>query len=148
MTSAPLPRRLAGLSEIASSFPVALCDVWGVVHNGVAPLRPSIAALIAFRRQGGIVMLISNAPRPAWSVWEQLDRIGVDRACGDRMITSGDVTRSTLGERPGARIFHLGPERDLPIYQGLTVELCDLDSADLVSCTGPFDEQNENSGRL
>ena len=62
------PRRLAGLSEIAASYPAVLCDVWGVVHDGVAPLQSGIDALIAFRRQGGVAMLISNAPRPAWAV--------------------------------------------------------------------------------
>jgi HAD superfamily hydrolase (TIGR01459 family) len=143
MTSMPLPRRVAGLSELADAFPVVLCDVWGVVHDGLAPLQSGIDALIAYRRGGGIVMLISNAPRPAWSVWEQMDKIGVDRACADGLITSGDVTRATLGEHEGARIFHLGPERDFPIYQGLAIELCDLDSATLVSCTGLFDDQTE-----
>lgn len=143
MTNAAPPRPLAGLSEVAARFPAVLCDVWGVVHDGVAPLQPSVDALVAFRRRGGVAMLISNAPRPAWAVWEQLDRIGVDRACADGLITSGDVTRSVLSEKAGARIFHLGPDRDLPIYQDLAVELCDLDSATLVSCTGPFDEQTE-----
>lgn len=30
-----LPPRIAGLSDIASQYEVVLCDVWGVVHNGV-----------------------------------------------------------------------------------------------------------------
>ncbi len=127
MTNAAPPRRLAGLSEIASSFPAVLCDVWGVVHDGVAPLQSGIDALIAFRRQGGVAMLISNAPRPAWAVWEQMDRIGVDRACAAGLITSGDVTRAALSEKAGARVFHLGPDRDLPIYRDLAIELSDLD---------------------
>ena len=72
-----------------------------------------------------------------------MDRISIDHACSDGLITSGDVTRLALSEQAGARVFHLGPDRDLPIYQDLAIELSDLDSATLVSCTGPFDEQTE-----
>ena len=143
MTTTLLPRQIASLSEIIDPFPAVLCDVWGVVHDGLAPLPTGIDALLAYRRRGGVVMLISNAPRPAWAVMEQMEGIGVDLDCGDDLITSGDVARSVLAEKPGARIFHLGPERDQSIYQGLAVELSDLDSADIVSCTGLFDDQTE-----
>ena len=45
MLNAAPPRSIAGFSQIAPSYPAVLCDVWGVVHNGVAPLQPGIDAL-------------------------------------------------------------------------------------------------------
>lgn len=139
------PQRLVGLSDIASSFRAILCDVWGVVHNGLMPIASAVDALAAFRRSGGVVMLITNAPRPRWSVIEQLQEIGVALDCFDDIISSGDVARAVLGERRGARIYHLGPERDLPLYDGLAVTLSELATADAVSCTGLFDDENETA---
>jgi HAD superfamily hydrolase (TIGR01459 family) len=139
------PQRLAGLSEVASSFRAVLCDVWGVVHNGLVPALPAVDALRGFRRSGGVVMLITNAPRPRWSVIEQFREIGVAEDCLDDLISSGDVARAVLGERAGARIFHLGPARDLAIYDGLPVTLSELGGAELVSCTGLFDDETESA---
>ena len=133
------PREIDGLSEVSARFPAVLCDVWGVVHDGVLPLQSGVDALVAYRNNGGVVMLISNAPRPSWSVREQMVEIGVNVSCFDGLITSGDVTRSYLQEQKGARVFHLGPDRDYSIYEGLSVETSGLDSADVVCCSGLFD---------
>ena len=57
-------RFIAGLEEIASRYDVILCDVWGVIHNGIAGLRASREALTRFRERGGAAILITNAPRP------------------------------------------------------------------------------------
>lgn len=143
MDAMTTPRRLAALADIAPSFPALLCDVWGVVHNGVRPFAPAVAALVAYRRRGGIVVLITNAPRPRHSVAEQLDQIGVDAAAYDDIVSSGDVARETLSGRENARIFHLGPDRDLSLYEELSIELVPLDQADLVSCTGLYDDETE-----
>ena len=72
-----------------------------------------------------------------------LDRLGVPRAAYDDVVTSGDAARGVLAARPGVRIYHVGPERDLPIYFGLKVEFADEDDCELVSCTGLFDDENE-----
>jgi HAD superfamily hydrolase (TIGR01450 family) len=145
MELASTPARLSGLSKIAPSYRAILCDVWGVIHNGLEPIRSAVEALTAARRSGRIVMLITNAPRPLGSVVEQLQEIGVDLECFDDLVSSGDVARSALSERGGARIFHLGPPRDLPIYEGLPIELTELASADIVSCTGLFDDETETA---
>src|SRR5436190_430052 len=51
-------------SSVAPHYDAVLCDVWGVVHNGVAAHPDAADALTKFRGQGGTVVLISNAPRP------------------------------------------------------------------------------------
>ena len=143
MSNFSRPVGISGLSEIAGDYPFILCDVWGVVHNGVHAYRAAAEALSRYRGEGGRVLLITNAPRPKHVVVGQLDRFGVDRDAYDDIITSGDVARSFLATRPEARVFHLGPERDLPIYEGLPITLVGEDDADLISCTGLFDDTSE-----
>jgi ribonucleotide monophosphatase NagD (HAD superfamily) len=127
------PAVISGLTEIANDYRFILCDVWGVVHDGLHAHSSAVDALARFRTSGGRVVLITNAPRPAAKVVEQLDRLGADRAAFDDIVTSGDVARGFLSGRAGAKIFHLGPERDRPIYEGLSNPLVDEKSATLMS---------------
>ncbi len=143
MSNSPRPAGIPRLSEIAGDYPFILCDVWGVVHNGLGAYDEAVEALTAFRATGGRVVLITNAPRPKSIVRTQLDRLGVDRGAYDDIVTSGDVARDFLARRPEARIFHLGPERDYPVYDGLPNALVGEGEADLISCTGLFDDTRE-----
>jgi HAD superfamily hydrolase (TIGR01459 family) len=143
MTNSPDPAAISGLSEIADDYRFILCDVWGVLHDGLHAYSAAVDALVRFRTAGGRVILITNAPRPGPKVVEQLDRLGVARAAFDDIVTSGDVARSFLSARAGAKLYHLGPERDRPIYAGLANPLVDENSATLISCTGLFDDTVE-----
>src|SRR5215510_5605005 len=134
----PAPRIIAGFSALASDYDVVLSDVWGVVHNGVAAYPEAGAALEGFRRQGGTVIMVSNSPRPGAPVRHQLDHFGVIRSAYDDIITSGDVTRGLLNKRPGANVFHIGPQRDLSIFDGLDMRFTAVETADCVVCSGLF----------
>jgi HAD superfamily hydrolase (TIGR01459 family) len=143
MIQAAVPPLIAGLASIASRYDLILCDVWGVVHNGVAAFPEAVAALQRIRAQGATVILISNAPRPGAVIRKQLDRMRVPGDAYDTIIASGDVTREELAKRPGVRLYHLGPERDHPNYEGLDVKLVALEEAEIVVCTGLFDDNKE-----
>ncbi|MEZ5841540.1 MAG: TIGR01459 family HAD-type hydrolase [Hyphomicrobiales bacterium] len=135
---------LPGLSRIAERYDGILCDLWGVVHNGVAAWPEACAALRAFRARGGTVVLLSNAPRPNWSVRPQFADIGVPGDAFDGFVTSGDVVHDLLGrDYVGARLHHIGPERDFSLYEGLDVALVGEDEAEIVVCTGLFDDVTE-----
>jgi HAD superfamily hydrolase (TIGR01459 family) len=123
-------------STLASGYDVVLSDVWGVIHNGVAATTAACDALTRFRGQGGTVMLITNAPRPGEVVTRFLDKLGVPRGAYDGIVSSGDVTRAEMSERPDRAVFHIGPERDLPIFDGLGLSFVPLAQADYVVCTG------------
>ena len=110
------------LSEISGRYKAILCDIWGVVHNGVRPFPHAVEALKEARQAGLAVVLITNAPRPHSAVEGQLAGLGVDPESWDRIVTSGDVTRDLIESGP-RKIFHLGPDRDLEIYDDLDVEL-------------------------
>jgi HAD superfamily hydrolase (TIGR01459 family) len=131
------------LSELAGGYAAVLSDVWGVIHNGVAATPAACDALIRFREAGGTVLLITNAPRPGAVVVNFLDKVGVPRNAYDGIVSSGDVTRSVMAERPDKAVFHIGPERDLPIFDGLGLRFVPLDQADYVVCTGLRNDEVE-----
>jgi HAD superfamily hydrolase (TIGR01459 family) len=143
VTNTSTPAFVTGLAELAPAYRVLLCDVWGVVHNGLHAHPAAADALIRYRAAGGAVLLITNAPRPKAGVMEVLDRFGVPRDAYDDVLTSGDAARSVLAARPGARVYHVGPDRDVPIYDGLPLTLAGEDDCDVISCTGLFDDEVE-----
>lgn len=130
-------------SALARDYDVVLSDVWGVVHNGVAAFPEACDALTRFRQGGGTVVLITNAPRPNGVVASQVEHFGAPRSIYDAIVSSGDVTRDEIGKRPGQSIFHVGPKRDLSIFEGLDVTFAPPESADYVICSGLFNEETE-----
>jgi len=130
-------------SALPQAYDVVLCDVWGVVHNGVVASAAACDALMRFRQQGGTVILITNAPRPGAVVTTLLDGLKVPRAACDGIVSSGDVTRAIVAERAGQSAYHIGPARDVPIFDGLALRLVDAERADYVVCTGLFDDTVE-----
>jgi HAD superfamily hydrolase (TIGR01459 family) len=102
----------------------------------VAANTAACDALRRFRQQGGTVMLITNAPRPGNVVVKFIDKVGVPHDAYDGIVSSGDVTRAVMAERPDKAVFHIGPERDLPIFDGLGLDFVSLEQADYVVCTG------------
>jgi len=138
-----MPPLISHFSELAGAYDLVLCDVWGVVHNGVAATIPSCDALKRFRAQGGTVVLITNAPRPGDVVQVFIDRLQVPRAAYDTIVSSGDVTRAVVAGRAGQTVFHVGPDRDLPIFDGLGVKLVPVERADFTVCSGLFDDTKE-----
>jgi HAD superfamily hydrolase (TIGR01459 family) len=136
---------LASMSSLASAADVWLSDVWGVVHNGLAAFPAAVDACMQFRSQGGTVILVTNAPRPETAVAAALARLGVPRDAWDAIVTSGDVTRDLIGPWRARPLFHLGPARDAGIFEGLDVTFAGPDAADVVVCTGLFDDGTETA---
>lgn len=139
-----LPHALPHLSAVAGDYDILLCDVWGVIHNGRESWPVACDALIRFSRSGGQVVLISNSPRPASDVIEQLDRLGVPRESWQAFVTSGDATRAELARRSPGPAWIIGPDRDWPLYDGLGLERATgAEDAAFLSVTGPIDDETE-----
>jgi len=130
-------------ATLADDYDVVLSDVWGVIHNGVASFPEACEALARFRAKGGRVALITNAPRPGAVVVKLLDRLAVPHQAYDTIVSSGDVTRAVMAARPGKAVFHIGPERDLPIFDGLGLRFVPYEAADYVVCTGLANDEVE-----
>jgi HAD superfamily hydrolase (TIGR01459 family) len=133
------------LRDLVDGVEVVLSDIWGVVHNGLEAFPEACEALRNFRKHGGTVILITNAPRPADSVQRQLRKLGVADDTYDAIVSSGDLTRHFVADHPGQKIFWIGPERDNSIYRGLDATLAPLEQADYIVCTGLFDDETESA---
>jgi HAD superfamily hydrolase (TIGR01459 family) len=138
---AELPSIIRSLEDVTSPYQAILCDVWGVVHNGLVAFPNACDALMRARSGGATVVFITNAPRQSDVVSRQLDRLHVPREAYDAIVSSGDVTRGVMEQRKGQTFFHLGPPRDLTIFTGLEKSFAPLESADYVVCTGLDDDE-------
>jgi HAD superfamily hydrolase (TIGR01459 family) len=142
-------RRISRLAEIADDYDVIFCDVWGVVHNGVAAFPPASEALVSFRRRGGTVVLITNAPRPQAPIRRQMLRLGVSPDAFDDVTTSGEVTVNMIAERIDQPVLHIGPPRDLSLFEaagemaGRPPLRVQLEEASYAVCTGLRDDRIE-----
>lgn len=137
-----LPETISTLDALSGRYAALLCDVWGVVHNGETHFPAAATALARARSAGLAVVLITNSPRRSRDVVAQMRAIGVPDDAYDRVVTSGDVTRGLIAEGP-RKIFHLGPERDANLFDGLEVEPVEEFEAQGVVCTGLFDDEVE-----
>lgn len=134
-----------GLSSIAANYDVILCDIWGVLHNGITGYQKAADALMHFRRQGGRVILVSNAPRPAFDIVGILDKFSINRQAYDGIVTSGDVTRTMLMDGDWSSYSWLGPERDAGLFEHLPLPRKELEHADVLVCTGLNDDETETA---
>ena len=97
-----------------------------MLHDGERPHWAAVEALKRFRAERGKVVLLSNAPRPAAAIEQQLTKIGVPADCYDAVVTSGGAAREDIAHRAASgplAMMHLGPDRDVPLFEGLNVEL-------------------------
>ncbi len=140
MTTLPFVEHLR---DVARGVDVILSDIWGVIHNGLTAFPEACDALQTFRADGGAVVLITNAPRPADSVQRQLRKLGVADATYDAIVSSGDLTRQFVTGHRGQSVYRIGPDRDQSIFRDLDVAFAPLAEADYIVCTGPFDDETE-----
>jgi HAD superfamily hydrolase (TIGR01459 family) len=136
---------LDGIAPVAERYDGYVLDLWGVVHDGKRPYPGVPEALAELKRRGKRIVFLTNAPRRAWFVEGMLDRMGLDRALYDGIISSGEVAWRMLKAkshpwfaRLGPRAFHIGPERDLSVVEEGAAELvADAAEADFLLNTGP-----------
>ena len=126
---------MSALDALDPRYKLILCDIWGVVHDGVRLYPGASERLRQWCREGRTVVLITNAPRTADAVEQQLARIGLPRDCWDGISTSGEAgiaALKTIGEPVG----FLGTAADRAILDGKQVPIADGDTFDHLACTG------------
>lgn len=144
-----MTRLLPGLDGLAAEYDVILCDVWGVIHNGLSAFQKAAEALSRFRAKGGKVVLMTNSPNPSRIVEAQLGRLRVAREAYDAIVSSGDVTVSLLVARAGGGMFRIGPPEEMALFEevlalrGDAPRLVPLKQAQFVLCTGLVDPWHE-----
>src|SRR5436190_2723842 len=131
------------MKSLSADYPVWLCDIWGVVHNGLKGYEAAANALSEHRRQGGIVILVTNAPRTSRDVIWHLNNLRIPPQSYDRVVTSGDVTQTLLREHAMGKAYYLGPARDLSLFEGQMVNVVPLAEAHAVLYTGLVNDKVE-----
>jgi ribonucleotide monophosphatase NagD (HAD superfamily) len=111
------------LSDISAQYDALFVDLWGCVHNGVRAFDAANKALIEYRAGGGIVVLVTNSPRPRAQVEQQLADFGVARDAWDSIASSGDSARSALFlGAVGQKIYFIGTDAELPFFRTLKTD--------------------------
>lgn len=144
---------LDSVAPLAESHDGFILDIWGVLHDGERPYPGVPEALAELRARGKRIVLLSNAPRRSWTVQAALEEMGLGAGLFDGIVTSGEVAWTLLRDRAhpffaklGTRAFHIGPERDLSVIEGLDIALATAArEADFVLNTGPDFEHGRQS---
>ena len=139
----PAPPILSSIAPLAATSEAWIVDIWGVMHNGARAHAAAGDACRRFRARGGIVVLLSNAPRPFSAVIPHMTSLGVDPDAYDTGVTSGDATREMIAEWQGRPLLHVGPERDRGLFEGYDVRFSALDAAEVVVCSGLYNDSTE-----
>ncbi len=139
---------ITSFDQISGDYDAAFVDLWGCMHNGVTALPDAVAAMQKYRATGGVVVLVTNSPRPWDSVALQISDMGVPNDAWDAIATSGDSARAAMfrgivgqkvwfmGESPRDDEFFTPPEIvDNPV----DIQRVTLDQAEGIVCCGPFD---------
>jgi HAD superfamily hydrolase (TIGR01459 family) len=136
------------LSEISDTYDALFVDLWGCMHNGVTAFPAAVKAMQDYRARGGIVVLVTNSPKPRVGVAEQLEIFGVPKDAYDTIATSGDSARSAMfrGE-VGQKVYFMGEwQRDEGFFEPLNllenpveIQRVPLAEAEGIVCCGPFD---------
>ena len=140
------PKLINGLAEIAPGHDALICDVWGVVHDGKRHHPAAAEALYRFKEKHGPVVLLTNAPRVPAEVAAQCASYGLPPDCYDAIVSSGGAAREELVRRSAIRtlpLYYVGPDRDLPMIEGLDVRRTEIAEAEVALVIGLRDDMNE-----
>jgi HAD superfamily hydrolase (TIGR01459 family) len=128
---------IGSIAELADRYDAVLCDVWGVLHDGIQVFPGAPDALIELRRAGVSVVLLTNMPRPSAVVPGALHRLGFPDDAWDAIVTSGDAIRGELARRAPGPVLRLGRDADHALWEGLGLEFVeDLASARFLAIAG------------
>ena len=144
---------ISSLADIANRYDVLLVDLWGCVHNGVSAYPEAVAALKGFRKGGGTVVLLTNAPRSRHEVAKQLQRLNVPEDAYDSIATSGDSARAAMFRGAvGEKVWFMGQPHDESFFDEMeliespvSIQRVELEEADGIVCCGPFDPHADPS---
>ena len=136
---------LPGIGQLALRYDGFILDLWGVVHDGIAPVPGAIDCMYGLISAGKRIVLLSNAPRRADDVIRRISQIGVPRDSFHHVMSSGEEAWQCLHRRDdpfyralGRRCLHICSDRDLEIREGLDFEFVDrADEANFILNTGP-----------
>ena len=138
-------RELNHLSEIYKNYDTFIIDLWGVIHNGISLNPKAILAIEQLKNNSKKIVFLSNAPRPSSKVINFFLKMNMDRKYLSNVMTSGEAAMHAINKNQfGKKFFHLGPPRDISVFEKVKDNKTDLESCDFILCTGLFDEHEND----
>jgi HAD superfamily hydrolase (TIGR01459 family) len=137
------------LDSLGPRYSVILCDIWGVVHDGVQLYPNAAERLCQWRGEGRKIILITNAPRTEDAVAAQLARIGLPPQAWDGISTSGEAGIAAI-RALGHPTGFLGTREDRAILEAHGLAFVEEGFTD-IAVTGLDDERDrveEFAGQL
>jgi len=139
-----LPVILDGLAEIADRYDGFIIDLWGVIHDGGALYPGAHDALTQLAARGRKTVMLSNAPRRAEFLVEQMAVLGVERSLFGAVMSSGEAVHRELRARRdpwfgclGRHYLLIGAPGDAVLLDGLDFERREtVEEADFLLNTG------------
>jgi HAD superfamily hydrolase (TIGR01459 family) len=138
-------RLIDGMRALMPDYDGFILDLWGVVHDGIAPFPGVLDCMERLIGAAKRLVLLSNAPRRSDDVVRRIARIGVPERLYHGVMSSGEEAWQYLRGRDepfyaalGRRCLHIGSERDLEIREGLDFVFVEEPGvADFILNTGP-----------
>jgi len=139
---------ISALSEVSAQYDALFVDLWGCMHDGITAHPDAVVAMQAYRKSGGVVVLLTNSPKPRKGVADQLKQFGIPDDAWDTIATSGDSARAAMYRGTvGQKVLFMGEwDRDAGFFEplavmdnGVAIERVDLTQAEGIVCCGPDD---------
>lgn len=138
---------ISKISVIEKNYSLFLIDLWGVIHNGIKIFPEILEVLGNLQKKKKEVFFITNAPRRALVIEDQLSEFGIDRKLYSRVISSGEITWKYLFEKfrdKNVNILHIGPPRDNHLIEGLSfTKVSKPEEAEIIVNTGPWGDNDK-----
>ncbi len=134
-------KELNHLSEIFINYDTFVIDLWGVMHNGIKLNSKAVEVIDHLEKNSKKVVFLSNAPRPSSKVISFLIKMNMDKKFLKNVMTSGEAAMHAINQNKyGKSFFHLGPPRDISVFEKVKGDKTGIENCDFILCTGLFDE--------
>ena len=138
-------RELKGLKEIYNNYDTFIIDLWGVIHNGIKLNSKAIEVVENLQKNSKKFVFLSNAPRPSANVVDFLLKMKMDKKYLSNVMTSGEAAMHAINKKKfGKNFYHLGPKKDVEIFEKVKDHETTIDNCDFILCTGLFDEHEDD----
>ena len=102
-------RLIDGIGPIAGAYDLFLLDQWGVLHDGEVAHPAAVAVMRRLRSAGKPVVLISNSSKRTPHSVKNLERMGIERALYEDVVTSGELAWRDMKAAEDPFLHALGP---------------------------------------
>ena len=138
-------RELNHLSEVFNAYDTFVIDLWGVIHNGIKLNTKAIEVVEQLKKNSKKTVFLSNAPRPSARVIDFLLKMKMDKKYLSHVMTSGEAAMYAINKNKfGKTFFHLGPPKDISLFEKVKDNRIGIDKCDFILCTGLFDSHEND----